>query len=71
MRKAATDLPEGDWPVTFDAVSLQQYLRFRALPPAEKLRAMEDLATLADRIGAQRRARGLPVVDPGSKKRPG
>ena len=53
----------------FDAVSLEQRLRFRALPPREKIRALEGMADLVDHMHAQRRAQGLPVIEPESRKR--
>lgn len=43
-------IPDGDWPMSFEAVRLHQHLRFRALPAVEKIRAMEDMAELCAAI---------------------
>lgn len=56
-------LPDGDWPVSFDAVRLAQHLRFRALPPREKIQAMEDMAEFVEHVHRLRRQAGLPVID--------
>lgn len=55
--------------MTFEAVSLDQHLRFRALPPREKIEALEHMAEFVDQVHAQRKARGLPVIEPESKRR--
>lgn len=55
-------------PAGFEAVSLDQRLRFRALSPREKLRALEEMADFVDRAHAQRKAKGLPVIEPDSKR---
>jgi hypothetical protein len=57
------DPPAGDWPVSFEAVSLEQHLRFRALGAREKVRALEGMIELVRAAHDQRRARGLPVID--------
>jgi len=66
--KHETVLPKGDWPLSFDAVRLEQHLRFRALPAREKIQALEDLAELVERVQRSRRAAGLPVIDPRTGK---
>ncbi|MGH8480959.1 MAG: hypothetical protein ACRES8_00685 [Nevskiaceae bacterium] len=57
------ELPAGDWPVSFDAVSLDQHLRFRALSAREKIRAIEGMIELVKVAHAQRKAKGLPVIE--------
>jgi hypothetical protein len=49
--------------VSFEAVSLEQHLRFRALGAREKVRALEGMIELVRAAHDQRRARGLPVID--------
>lgn len=44
------ELPEGDWPVSFEAVRLHQHLQFRALPLRKKIKAMEDMAEVVEAI---------------------
>ena len=61
-------LPEGDWPVSFEAVRLEQHLRFRALSARDKIQAMEDMAELVKQVHAVRRRAGLPVIDPKTGK---
>jgi hypothetical protein len=58
------DLPAGEWPVSFEAVSLEQHLRFRALSARDKVRALEGMIELVKAAHARRRASGLPVIDP-------
>lgn len=55
IKKPDIRLPEGDWPVTFDAVSLAQHLRFRALSPRQKISALEDMEALVRMAAAARR----------------
>jgi hypothetical protein len=60
------ELPPGEWPVSFDAVRVAQHLRFRALPPREKIQAMEDMAELVAHL---RRQGGADASAPGVKER--
>ncbi len=46
MANKTVKLPDGDWLVSFEAVRLAQHLHFRALPPREKIQAMEDMAEI-------------------------
>jgi hypothetical protein len=57
------ELPAGQWPASFEAVSLEQHLRFRALGAREKIRALEGMIELVDAAHARRKAAGLPVID--------
>ncbi|GEM_PF-3362511 len=36
-----------DYPITFEDVRLAQHMRFRALSPAQKIAALEDMEKLA------------------------
>ena len=55
MSRTESSLPEGEWPVTFEAVSLQQHLRFRALSARQKIAALEDMESLGRMAEAARR----------------
>jgi len=57
------DLPQGDWPVSFEAVRLHQHLRFRLLSARDKILALEGMIELVERVHAQRKAQGLPVIE--------
>jgi hypothetical protein len=50
-------LPQGDWPVSFEAVRIHQHLAFRALHPREKIRAMEDMAEFVEAVRKSRETR--------------
>ena len=64
-------LLEGDWPVSFEAVRLEQHLRFRALPAREKIQVMENMAELVKHVHGVRRRAGEPACPcsiPGPEK---
>lgn len=54
MANKPVEMPDGDWPVSFEAVRLHQQLRFRALPLREKIQAMEDMAEIVKAAAAAR-----------------
>ncbi|MGH8528982.1 MAG: hypothetical protein ACRETN_03940 [Nevskiales bacterium] len=57
-------LPEGDWPVSFEAVRLHQMLEFRKWSLRDKIQAMEDMAELVEHFKRMReRARTKPKSD--------
>lgn len=66
MDPDAVKLPDGDWPVSFAAVRLQQHLRFRALPARDKIQAMEDMAEVVKAAEAARE-RARTKVESGKK----
>lgn len=54
MGNKTLKLPEGDWPVSFEAVRLAHNLRFRALTAREKIQAMENMAEVVKAAAAAR-----------------
>lgn len=54
MGNKTLKLPEGDWPVSFEAVRLAQHLRFRALSAREKIQTMENMAEVVKAAEAAR-----------------
>jgi hypothetical protein len=60
-----------DWSAaTWDGSRRLQHQEFLALPFAQKLVVIEDLAEVARIFAERRRARGLPVSSPGSRADP-
>jgi hypothetical protein len=54
-----------DWSLcTWEGAEREQLRQWNALPLRAKLEAVEDMAKLAERFLAERRARGLPYFDP-------